>query len=174
MPLTVLNTNLKAYELSFDSAQKAVNQMEESLNALMKSGAPNDKSCAVTRLAMRTLVAVLKIHALQAPHIAEIRQEKMDEIETTMRAQNALVNESLDALSFLMNPKEKPLIDAAQAAYAEFWRINTEVMKLSHENSNVRSLALSLGQKRNTTVQCQDALAALEVAIQSKVYKATR
>jgi hypothetical protein len=174
LPLTVLNTNLKAYELSFDSAQKAVNQMEESLNALMKSGAPNDKSCAITRLAMRTLVAVLKIHVLQAPHIAENSQEKMDEIETTMRAQNTLVNESLDALSFLMNPKSNPLIDAAQAAYAEFWRINTEVMKLSHENSNVRSLALSLGQKRNTTVQCQDALAALEEAIQSKVYKATR
>jgi hypothetical protein len=174
LPLTVLNTNLKAYDLSFDAAQKAVNQMEESLNALMKSGAPNDKSCAITRLAMRTLVAVLKIHALQAPHIAENREEKMDEIETTMRAQNTLVNESLDALSFLMNPKEKPLIDATQAAYAEFWRINTEVMKLSHENSNVRSLALSLGQKRNTTVQCQDALAALEEAIQSKVYKATR
>ena len=73
-----------------------------------------------------------------------------------------------------MNPKGKPLIDEANAAYAEFWRINTEVMKLSRQNSNARSLALSLGQKRNTTVQCQDALAALYEAIQSKVYKATR
>jgi hypothetical protein len=174
LPLSVLNTNLKAYELSYDSAQKAVNQLEEALNSLMNSGAPIDKSCRITRLAMRTLVAVLKIHALQSPHIAESRQAKMDEIETTMRAQNALVNESLDALSFLMNPKAKPLIDAATAAYAEFWRINTEVMNLSRQNSNVRSLALSLGQKRNTSVQCQDALEALEKAIQSKVYKATR
>jgi len=174
LPLSVLNTNLKAYELSFDSAQKAVNQLEASLYAVMNSSDGNDKSCKVTRLAMRTLVSSLKILALQSPHIAESRQEKMDEIETTMRTQNSLVNESLDALSFLMNPKGKPLIDAAQATYAEFWRINMEVMKLSHENSNVRSLALSLGQKRNTTVQCQDALAALETAIQSKVYKATR
>ena len=174
LPLSVLNTNLKAYELSFDSAQKAVNQLEEALNALMNSGVANDKSCRITRLAMRTLVAVLKIHALQSPHIAENRQEKMDEIEATMRTQNVLVNESLDALSFLMNPKGKPLIDAANAAYAEFWRINTEVMKLSRQNSNVRSLALSLGQKRNVTVHCQDALEALEKVIQSKVYKATR
>ena len=174
LPLSVLNTNLKAYDLSFDSGQKAVNQLEESLNALMNSGVANDKSCRITRLAMRTLVAVLKIHALQAPHIAENRQEKMDEIETTMQTQNALVNESLDALSFLMNPKSKPLIDAANATYAEFWRINTEVIKLSRQNSNVRSLAMSLGQKRNTTVQCQDTLAALEESIQSKVYKATR
>jgi len=174
LPLSMLNTNLKAYALSFDSAQKAVNQLEGSLNTLMNSGAASDKSCKITRLAMRTLVAVLKIHALQSPHIADSRLEKMDEIETTMRAQNTLVNESLDALSFLMNPKDKPLIDAANAAYAEFWRINTEVMKLSRQNSNVRSLALSLGQKRKTTVQCQDALEALEKAIQSKVYKATR
>ncbi len=174
LPLSVLNTNLKAYALSFDSAQTAVNRLEASLNALISSGAPDDKSCRITRLAMRTLVAALKIHALQAPHIAENRQEKMDEIETTMRAQNALINASLDALSFLMNPKGKPLIDAATEAYAEFWRINTEVMNLSRQNSNVRSLNLSLGQKRNTTVQCQDALAALEQAIQSKVYKATR
>jgi hypothetical protein len=98
----------------------------------------------------------------------------MDEIEATIQMQNEQINQSLDALSFLMNPKSKPLVEAAKAAYAEFWRINTEVMKLSRQNSNVRSLALSLGQKRNVTIHCQDALGALEKTIQSKVYKATR
>jgi hypothetical protein len=174
LPLSVLNTNLKAYELSFDSAQKAIKQLEESLDALMNSGVPNDKSCRIEKLSLRTLIAVLKIHALQSPHIAESRQEKMDEIEATIQTQDALVNQSLDALSYLMNPKSKPQVEAAKAVYAEFWRINTEVMKLSRQNSNVRSLALSLGQKRNVTIQCQDALEALEKAIQSKAYKATR
>lgn len=174
LPLSVLNTNLKAYELSFDAAQKAVKQLEESLCDLMNSDDTNDKSCGIVKLSQRTLSAALKIHALQSPHIAESRQEKMDEIETTIQMQDALINRSLDALSFLMNPKSKPLIVAASAAYAEFWRINTEVMKLSRQNNNVRSLALSLGQKRKTTVQCQDILAALEETIQSKVYKATR
>ena len=174
LPLSVLNTNLKAYELSFDSAQKAVKQLEETLNTLMNSGASNDKSCRITTLSLRTLAAVLKIHALQSPHIAESRPEKMDEIEATIQMQNEQINQSLDALSFLMNPKSKPLVETAKAAYAEFWRINTEVMKLSRQNSNVRSLALSLGQKRNVTIHCQDALGALEKTIQSKVYKATR
>ena len=174
LSLSVLNTNLKAYELSFGSAQKAVKQLEESLYALMNSGVSNDKACGITRLSLQTLSAALKIHALQSPHIAESRPDKMDEIEATIQTQDALVNQSLDALSFLMNPVNKPLIEAAKAAYAEFWQINTEVMKLSRQNSNVRSLALSLGQKRKTTVQCQDALAALEETIQSKVYKATR
>ena len=174
LPLSVLNTNLKAYELSYDSAQKAVKQLEESLCDLMNSDDTNDKSCGIVKLSQRTLSAALKIHALQSPHIAESRQDKMDEIETTIQMQDALINRSLDALSFLMNPKSKPLIVAASAAYAEFWRINMEVMKLSRQNNNVRSLALSLGQKRKTTVQCQDILAALEETIQSKVYKATR
>ena len=174
LPMSVMNTNVKAYELSFDSAHKAVSHLEESLNALMNSGIENDKSCKIKALATRALVAALKIHVLQSPHIAESRIEKMDEIETTMQMQNTLIIASLDALSFLTIPKSKSLLDKANAAYAEFWRINMEVMALSRQNSNVQSLALSLGQKRNATVQCSDALAALEEAIQSKVYKATR
>jgi len=174
LPLSVLNTNLKAYDLSYGSAGKALKQLEQALNVLMNSKVSKDKTCEIARLSLRTLSAVLKIHALQSPHIAESREEKMDEIETTIQTENALINQSLDALSVLMNPADKPLLEAAKSAYTEFWVINAEVVKLSRQNSNVRSLALSLGQKRKATVQCQDILAALEEAIQSKVYKATR
>ena len=174
LPLSVLNTNLKAYDLSYGSADKALKQLEQSLNSLMSSKISKDKACEIDRLSLRALSAALKIYALQSPHIAESREEKMDEIETTIQTHDVLIIQSLDAMSFLLNPADKPLIEAAKAAYAEFWMINTEVMKLSRQNSNVRSLALSLGQKRNVTIHCQDVLAALEEAIQSKVYKATR
>lgn len=174
LPLTVRNTNLKAYELSFVLSQNALKQFEKSLDALMAGNIANDKSCRTEKLMLRTLIAALKIQALQPPHIAEIRQDKMDEIEATIQTQDALVNQSLDALSFLMNPKSKPLLEEAKAAYAEFWRINTDMMKLSRQNTNVLSLAMSLGQKRKVTVQCQGALATLEKTIQSKAYKATR
>jgi hypothetical protein len=174
LPLSVMNTNLKAYDLSYGSAGKALKQLEQSLNSLMSSKVSKDKACEIARLSLRTLSAALKIHALQSPHIAESREEKMDEIETTIQTENALINQSLDALSVLMNPVDKPLLEAAKSAYTEFWVINAEVMKLSRQNSNVRSLALSIGQKRKATVQCQDILAALEEAIQSKAYKATR
>ncbi len=174
LPLSVLNTNLKAYDLSYGSAGKALKQLEQSLNSLMSSKVSKDKACEIDRLSLRALSAALKIYALQSPHIAESREEKMDEIETTIQTHDVLIIQSLDAMSFLLNPADKPLIEAAKAAYAEFWMINTKVMKLSRQNSNVRSLALSLGQKRNVTIHCQDVLAALEEAIQSKVYKATR
>lgn len=174
LPLSVMNTNLKAYDLSYGSAGKALKQLEQALNALMNSKVSKDKTCEIARLSLRTLSSALKIHALQSPHIAESHEEKMDEIETTIQTDNALINQSLDALSVLLNQVDKPLLEAAKSAYTEFWMINTEVMKLSRQNSNVRSLALSLGQKRKATVRCQDVLAALEEAIQSKVYKATR
>ena len=174
LPLSVMNTNLKAYDLSYGSAGKALKQLEQALNILTNSKVSKDKTCEIARLSLRTLSAALKIHALQSPHIAESREEKMDEIETAIQTNDALINQSLDALSFLMNLADKPLLEAAKSAYTEFWVINTEVMKLSRQNSNVRSLALSLGQKRKATVQCQDVLAALEEAIQSKAYKATR
>jgi hypothetical protein len=174
LPLSVLNTNLKAFDLSYGAAGKALRQFEQGLNALTKSKGPKDRTCEIAGLSLRSLSAALKIHALQSPHIAESQSEKMDELETTIQTENERVNQSLDALSFLMNPADKPLVEEVKSDYAEFWRINTEIMKLSRQNSNVRSLALSLGQKRNVTIQCQDALEALEKTIQSKVYKATR
>jgi D-Tyr-tRNAtyr deacylase len=174
LPLTVLNTNLKAYELSFDSAQNAIKQLEESLDALIGSDTSRDKSCEILKLSQRTLIAALKIHGRQASHIAENRPEKMDEIEATIQMQDERVIQSMDALTYLKASKSKSMIDAVKAAYAEFWRIHMEVINLSRQNTNVRSLAMSLGQKRKVTVQCQDVLESLEKAIQSKVYKATK
>ena len=125
LPRSVLNTNLKAFDLSFGSAGKALKQFEETLNALTNSKGSKDTTCEIARLSLRSLSAALKIHALQSPHIAESRQEKMDELETTIQTKNERVNQSLDTLSFLMNPADKPLIDAAKSVYAELWRINT-------------------------------------------------
>jgi hypothetical protein len=51
---------------------------------------------------------------------------------------------------------------------------NTEIVALSRRNSNVRSLALSLGRKRTITAQCDDQLRALEDALAKHEFRATR
>ncbi len=54
------------------------------------------------------------------------------------------------------------------------WRINDEIVTLSRRNSNVRSLALSLGRKRTVTAECADDLRALEQALAKHEFSATR
>jgi hypothetical protein len=68
-----------------------------------------------------------------------------------------------------------PFLEAAWASYKDLQNINAEIVDLSRQNSNVRSYALSLGQKRKTTAQCQDVLAALQETVQQSIrYKATK
>ena len=60
------------------------------------------------------------------------------------------------------------------AGLAPYVRVEEELRaavssgKLSRENTNVRPLPISLNQKRKLMVMCQDALAALEEAIQQE------
>jgi hypothetical protein len=49
-----------------------------------------------------------------------------------------------------------------------------EIAALSRRNSNVRSLALSLGKKRTVTAECSDLLRALEETLARHHFAATR
>jgi hypothetical protein len=51
--------------------------------------------------------------------------------------------------------------------------INDEIVALSRRNSNVRSLALSLGRKRVVVAECDDQLTALEQALAKRGFPAT-
>jgi hypothetical protein len=53
----------------------------------------------------------------------------------------------------------------AGAAFARYLELQAQVLSLSRENTNVRSLSLSLGRKRAAQAICQDTLAALQEAI---------
>ena len=60
------------------------------------------------------------------------------------------------------------------AALDRFLAVNAEIVVLSRRNSNVRSLALSLAQKRVLAAQCEDALRALEDALAKRGLGGTR
>jgi hypothetical protein len=53
----------------------------------------------------------------------------------------------------------------AQAHLERYLELQRQVLALSRENTNVKSLALSLGQKRKAQAICQETLAALQQAI---------
>jgi hypothetical protein len=175
LSLAVQNTNLKALRLSFGPAADALRRMETDLNHLMDAVSASPNAVGIIRHASQALIGALHLHALQAPHIAEGTVARMDEMEATMKSLDAPVTAALQSLQALVDESGKPSLDTAWASYRDFQNIHAEIVALSRQNSNIRSSALSLGQKRKTTARCQDLLEALQEAVQqSMTIKATR
>jgi hypothetical protein len=174
LPLAVQNTNLKALRLSFVPAADAVERMEAALNRMMDENASSAEAARITRLSDQALTGALKVYSLQAPHIAASADAKMDEIEARMKTLDEQVMDALNRLQALVDQASRPFVDEAKASYLDFREINAEIIELSRRNSNVRSFAVSLGQKRKVTAECQENLAALQAAVQSTEFKATR
>jgi hypothetical protein len=122
----------------------------------------------IIRLADDARIAALRIQALLPPHIAEESDQTMDEMERLMIMQDRVVHESLNEVAALPPLRGNPDLGAARSAYARYSETRAEILKLSRENTNVRSLAISLNQKRKATLVCQDALTALKDAIEQE------
>ena len=175
LALAVQNTNLKALRLSFGPAAAAIRSMEDALNHLMEVVAASPDAVKIIRLAAKATMGALNIYTLQAPHIAESTVTRMEEIETVMHSLDAQVTDALQRLQALVDEPGKPFLEAAWASYKDFQHINAALVELSRQNSNVRSYALSLGQKRKMMAQCQDELAALQETVQKSMrYTATK
>jgi len=173
LPLAVENTNLKAQRLSFGPAADAANAFRASIEAAVKTARAGD-AWRAEALAGRATAALLEIQVLQAPHIAEAQDAAMDRIEQQMAASDAAARRQLEQLKSLLPPDAGPHLTAATAALDQFKAINTELIALSRRNSNVRSLALTLGRKRMLTAQCDDQLRGLQAALMKHAVTATR
>jgi hypothetical protein len=161
LELAVRNTNLKAAALAFGPAATAIGEMDAALSSLIE----HDANLRAVRLASGALTGAQRIQALLPPHIAEKSDAKMDALEAQMRTQDEAVRRDLKDLAAVVPSPERATVEKASAAFARFDESRREILKLSRENTNVRSLDLSLSEKRKVTLAAQDALAALEKAI---------
>jgi uncharacterized protein YdcH (DUF465 family) len=161
LPLAVENTNLKAQHLSFGPGQEAADAFRAAVEVAAR---PAKGSCCGDASASQARAALLEIQVLQAPHIAESDDAAMTKIENRMQELARTARAAIDELK---------AADAA-AALDRFLKINDEIVTLSRRNSNVRSLALSLGRKRMITAECEDDLRALEQALAGHAFSATR
>ena len=165
LALAVKNTNLKAYSLAFGPADTRLNEMNAALSRLVAANANSPDAKSIMLLAFGAQTSALRIQTLLPPHIAEENDKKMDELEALMATEDAQVRKSLDGLNVLARFREDPDLETATARYAEFSKIKTQILVLSHENTNVRSLSTSLNQKRKAMLACQAVLSALQQAI---------
>jgi len=173
LDLAVENTNLKAQRLSFGPAQETADAFRAALEAV-GSGAPASDSWHIQALTGTAIAAVREIEVLEAPHIAEPNDGAMTRIEERMSTSEGAARNALKTLATLVQPVARPQIVAGEAALNKFLDLNTQIIALSRRNSNVRSLALSLGQKRMLTAQCENDLRALKEAIDRRGFVATR
>jgi hypothetical protein len=173
LELSVENTNLKAQRLSFGPAQEAADAFRGSLEAIV-DGARAEDAWQIRALAWRALAAVRDIQVLQARHIAEPADDAMTGLEGKMKAAEEVARNSLTALGPLLSPEAVAQLRAAQASVDSFLNLNREILVLSRRNSNVRSLSLTLGDKRRLTAQCEDTLRALDETLAKRGFVATR
>jgi hypothetical protein len=165
LDLAVKNTNIKAYNLAFGPAAAAVNDMNAALSRLIASTAGSALEKRVMHLAYGAEVSVLRLQALIPPHIAEESDQKMDELEALMSGEDKQILKNLKELAALPKSRRNTDLAAAGSAYDRFSKIKTQILALSRENTNVRSLSISLNQKHKVMLLCQDTLNELQQAI---------
>jgi len=173
LPLAVENTNIKAQRLSFGPAQDAVNAFRQAIDAAGRMAAAKNAPAVEARVAKAT-AAVLEVQVIEARHIAESGEAAMSRMEAAMATSASAAKKALDTLKGLLPRGAEPQLAAAEDALARFTAINAEIVALSRRNSNVRSLALSLGKKRTVTAECDATLQALEDALATHHFAATR
>jgi negative regulator of replication initiation len=173
LPLAVENTNAKAQRLSFGPAAQAVNEFRTALDAVVTAATP-DTATRLELLATRAVADVLDIQALHAPHIAEPEDEPMTRMEKKMSASEHDARRALEQIRTLLPATSQSQLRAAVAALDRFSTIHREIISLSRRNSEVRSLALSLGRKRMVIARCDDQLRALQSALARHSIGATR
>jgi len=159
LALAVKNTNLKASSLAFGPAAIALQEMDAALARLTAADAPGLPVAAAARIAAWRLLTLIP------PHIAEEDEKKEDAMEAVMATEDAQVRKSLAELAALPQFTNNPDLATATARYAEFSKLRTQIIALSRENTNVRSLSISLNQKRKVMLLCQGVLGALQQAI---------
>jgi hypothetical protein len=98
----------------------------------------------------------------------------MDQIEMEMNVKEKEVRQSLDELFTIVGPKSQDDLLQAKTAFSEFMEVTAKVINLSRQNSNIKSLELSLGKKRLIAAQCEEILTALQKTVQDRPFKGAK
>jgi hypothetical protein len=166
LDLAVRNTNLKAWSLLFGVAASTLAEMDTALAQVIAKASGTPTAMRVIPMAFGARIGALRLQTMLAPHIAEESDAKMDQMEAAMAKEEAEIRNDLDGLATSLAKRTGS--DDAETAKAQFARYETfkaKILSLSRENTNVRSLELSLNQKRNAMALCLETLGTLKEAI---------
>jgi hypothetical protein len=163
--LAVENSNVKANALLFGPAADALADMEAALSRVEARRADAPDAQRVSSLVCGARIGALRTQALLAPHIAEASDARMDRMEAQMAREDARVRQAFDDLAAIPSLGEDADRAMAASRFADFAGLKTRILRLSRENTNVRSLALSLDQERKAVAVALERLETLRKAI---------
>jgi hypothetical protein len=172
LELAVENANLKAQRLSFGPAQAAADSLLQALDGVKPASAKDE--WRVRALTASAISSVREIQVLEAPHIAERDDSAMTRFEQRMASSEAEARTALKSLAPLVESGSRGRLSDASAALDRFMSVNAQLVGLSRRNTNVRSLALSLNEKRPLTDACEQTLRALNDALAKRGYQRGR
>jgi hypothetical protein len=173
LALAVENSNVKAQRLAFGPALGAADAFRDRMADAVRP-ARGAEATRVELLAARAELGVREIEALEAPHIAEAEDAAMTRLEERMAACEAAARAALSELASLLGPTAREALGSARTELDRFAQLQQQIVALSRQNTNVRSLAVALGNKRRLTAACDASLAALQEALAKRGYRATR
>ena len=126
---------------------------------------------ATVRALGAAATAVARIQSLLFVHIPEASDAEMTTLERRIRTLGETVDAQLGTGTATL-PASASKADATQA-WADYQRMEVEVIRLSRLNTNVISFDVSTHDKHTATQACLEALAALRDSIQGGL-RATR
>jgi len=170
LPLAVENTNLKAQRLSFGEAQESADGFGAAVDAAAAAARSADGELQATR----ARAAVLAMQVLQSRHIAEANDAAMDQMEQQMAALERRARAAVERLRASSGFGATSELDSAAAALDRFVNVNQQIVQLSRRNTNVRSLALTLGRKRVVAAEAEDQLRILGEALAAHTFQGSR
>jgi hypothetical protein len=174
LEIAVQSTNLKAARLSKEKGAASLQQFEQALEKIAPSFAGTANDGRGVSLICQAMTAALKMYTLHSPHIAEASDKKMDQIEMQMKTEENKTSNSLDELAGIIGEENRDSVMQAKTAFVDFLEVTSKVIELSRQNSNIKSLELSLGKKRTISAQCDEILATFQEVVQSRNFKARK
>ena len=170
LELAAQNSNRKAFVMAFGPAMKLLQEIDKPLVKIVSahSDAATDANLKILQLAGDIRVGILNMQVLLAPHIAEVTEAGMDELEGQFTDLHQLIREKLAKLGEIVADSDRSHLATVTSRYAEFDALPAQIIKLSRANTNVRAVALALKQRRQAMLACQDALVAIQKAIQDE------
>jgi hypothetical protein len=173
LALAVQNTNLKAQRLSFGPAREAAGAFRRSLEAASAAFAEKDR-CRAEGLVAKAVLAVAEVEVIQGPHIAERDDAAMAGMEKEMASLQATARGALRDVTVLAPAPARADLTAASAALDRFDTLVAQIVALSRQNTNVRSLDLALRGKPPLTAACDESLRVIAESLAQRADRPSR